>query len=104
MTDTTDRLEIKATAGNAAGDITGMFSEFMSAFEEFKRTNDRRLGELERRGATDALTEDKVNRLNGVLDNAKSALERMSLERARPQLEGGRARPATSTRRRSPPM
>ena len=56
MTDTTDRLEIKATAGNAAGDITGMFSEFMSAFEEFKRTNDGRLSDLERRGTTDALS------------------------------------------------
>ena len=92
MTDTTDRLEIKATAGSAAGDITGMFSEFMSAFEEFKRTNDGRLGELERRGGADGLTEDKVNRLNAVLDNAKSAMDRMSLERARPQLEGGRVR------------
>ena len=91
MTDTTDRLEIKATAGSAAGDITGMFSEFMSAFEEFKRTNDGRLGELERRGTTDALTGEKLERLSAVLDNAKSAMDRMSLERARPQLEGGRA-------------
>lgn len=90
MTDTTDRLEIKATAGSAAGDITGMFSEFMTAFEEFKRTNDGRLKELERRGATDALTEEKLSRLNAVLDTTKGALERMSLERARPQLEAGR--------------
>ena len=82
----TDRLEIKAAA---PGDIGGMFAEFMGAFEEFKRTNDTRLAELEKRGSTDALTEDKVTRLNTVLDNAKSALDRLALERSRPQLEGG---------------
>ena len=88
MTDvSTDRLEIKAAA---PGDIGGMFAEFMGAFEEFKRTNDGRLSELEKRGSTDALTEEKVSRLNTVLDNAKSALDRLALERSRPQLEGGR--------------
>ncbi len=89
MTDvSTDRLEIKAAAPN---DIGGMFAEFMGAFEEFKRTNDGRLSELEKRGVTDALTEEKLGRLNSVLDNAKSALDRMALERSRPQLEGGSA-------------
>lgn len=82
----TDRLEIKAAA---PGDIGGMFAEFMGAFEEFKRTNDGRLAELEKRGTTDALTEEKVTRLNTVLDTAKSALDRLALERSRPQLEGG---------------
>ena len=86
----TERLEIKAMAGGHAGDMAGMFAEFMTAFDEFKRTNDGRLAELERRGATDALTEQKLERLQGVLDGTKSALDRMSLERARPQLEGGR--------------
>src|SRR6218665_3702039 len=80
-------LEIKA----GAGDLNGTFAEFMGAFEEFKRTNDGRLAELEKRGSADALTEDKLSRLNQTLDNAKSALDRMHLDRARPQLEGGRA-------------
>ena len=91
MTDATERLEIKATAGGAAGDIQGMFTEFMSAFEEFKRTNDGRLGDLERRGAADVITSEKVERLNAVLDGAKAAIDRQMLERAKPQLEGGRA-------------
>ena len=89
MTDApTDRLEIKATAGGNAGDVGGMFSEFMTAFEVYKRTNDGRLQDLEKRGTTDALTEQKVERLNAVLDNAKSALDRAVLDRARPQLDG----------------
>jgi HK97 family phage major capsid protein len=91
MTDApTDRLEIKAVAGGTAGDFGGMFSEFMTAFEEYKRTNDGRLKDIEKRGTTDALTEQKVERLNAVLDNAKSALDRAGLDRARPQLDGHR--------------
>lgn len=86
MTDMTERLESKASAG----DSDGMFSEFMSAFEEFKRTNDGRLTQLEKRGTTDALTEEKLGRLNQALDGAKAAMERLSLEKARPALEAGR--------------
>ncbi len=92
MTEGTERLEIKAAAGaGATGDIQGMFGEFMSAFEEFKRTNDGRLGELERRGSADVLTGEKLERLNAVLDGAKAAIDRQMLERSKPQLEGGRA-------------
>ena len=38
-------IETKATA---PGDINGLFAEFMGAFEEFKRSNDSRLAELEK--------------------------------------------------------
>ncbi len=85
MTEATTGLENKATTGAET-----MLGEFMTAFEEFKRSNDTRLGELEKRGSADALTEDKVNRLNTALDNAKAAIDRANLERARPRLEGGR--------------
>lgn len=85
MTEATSGLENKAGAG-----IDTMFGEFMTAFEEFKRSNDARLGELEKRGSADVITEEKVERLNQALDNAKSAIDRASLERARPRLEGGR--------------
>jgi HK97 family phage major capsid protein len=63
----------------------------MGAFEEFKRSNDQRLGELEKRGQADALTEEKIARLNQALDGAKAAIDRANLERARPRLEGGHA-------------
>jgi hypothetical protein len=42
MTEATSGLENKAAQG-----VEGMFGEFMTAFEEFKRTNDARLAELE---------------------------------------------------------
>lgn len=87
MTDNaTGRLEFKADGG---GDLPTLFDQFMGAFEQFKQTNDQRLKELEKRGGADALTEDKLSRLNATLDGAKAALDRASLDRARPALEGG---------------
>ncbi len=89
MDKTNENMEVKASITPAAGDITGMFNEFMAAFEEFKQTNDQRLNEIEKRFNSDIITEDKLNRLNNVLDMHKSAIDRAILERARPSLEGG---------------
>ncbi len=83
-------LEGKAAAGAAARDTEGLLAELMGAFEEFKRTNDGRLAELEKRGATDAITEEKLGRLNAALDGTKAAMDRLQLERSRPPLEAGR--------------
>jgi len=80
-----DGLETKAGAGS---DIAALFAEFSTAFEEFKRTNDQRLGEIEKRGSADGLLEGKLERLNAVLDGHKAALDRASAERSRPALEG----------------
>lgn len=69
MTDTTDH-EVKS----AGGDVAQAFDEFMRAFEDFKETNDQRLEDLEKRGATDPLTEQKLARIDRALDalNVKS--------------------------------
>jgi HK97 family phage major capsid protein len=78
MTETlTDRLEIKASAGEPS------FAELMSAFEAFKENNERRLADIEKKGAADPLIEEKLQRIN-------AALDRLQAERSRPQLEGGR--------------
>ena len=82
---TSDGLETKAGAGS---DIGALFAEFSTAFEEFKRTNDQRLGEIEKRGTPDGLLEDKLDRLNAVLDGQKAAMDRAMAERARPLLDG----------------
>ncbi|KKB09036.1 phage major capsid protein [Devosia chinhatensis] len=79
-----DGLETKAGAGN---DIAALFAEFSTAFEEFKRTNDQRLGEIEKRGSADGLLEGKLERLNAVLDGHKAAMDRVAADRARPTLE-----------------
>ncbi|WEK02782.1 MAG: phage major capsid protein [Candidatus Devosia phytovorans] len=82
---TSDGLETKAGAGS---DIAALFAEFSGAFEEFKRTNDQRIAEIEKRGSADTLLEGKLDRLNAVLDGQKAALDRVALERARPALDG----------------
>lgn len=76
----TERLETKS-----AGEIGAEFDEFMTTFEEFKAANDRRLGEIERRGAADTVTSDKLERLSRRLDE-------LSLMQARPSIGGGAVR------------
>lgn len=83
------RLETKVAA-MSAGDVNVLFGEFMSAFEEFKSTNDQRLGELEKRGSADGLLEGKLEKLNAILDGHKSALDKAAVDKARPALDGGR--------------
>ena len=80
-----DGLETKAGAGN---DVAALFAEFSTAFEEFKRTNDQRINEIEKRGTADGLLEGKLEKLNAVLDGQKAALDRARAERARPAIEG----------------
>src|SRR5690606_30695674 len=85
MDRTDDSFEIKAGAG---GDVAAMFAEFSTAFEEFKATNDKRLGEIEKRGSADGLLEGKLDRLNAVLDGQKSAMDRALADKSRPLLDG----------------
>jgi HK97 family phage major capsid protein len=87
---TSDGLETKAGAGS---DIAALFADFSRAFEEFKATNDQRLGELEKRGSADGLLEGKLDRLNAVLDGQKAAMDRALADRNRPVLDGKGALP-----------
>ena len=92
MTDLTSAaFETKAGSGAqpVAGGAEALLGELMHAFETFKQTNDERLERIERRGTTDTLIDDKLERLNRAIDGAKAALDRQAVDRARPQLDGG---------------
>ena len=78
-------LEVKSLA--ASDDLTGAFEEFMTTFEAFKRENDQRLKEIERRSA-DPLATEKVERLSAVLDEQKRMIDRLALKKVRPALGG----------------
>lgn len=79
-------------------EIGRAFDEFLCVFEEFKRTNDERLAELERRRA-DAVTEDKVERISKAMTEQKRALDELVLASARPSLGGEfKAAPGVPTR------
>ncbi|MBD8906830.1 phage major capsid protein [Methylorubrum zatmanii] len=88
------RFETKAPAGmpeNKAAMLGAdpVLDEFARAFEAFKETNDTRLAEIEHRLTADVVTEEKLARIDAALDHAKTRLDRISLDRARPPLGGG---------------
>jgi len=84
-------------AGDApsAGDAAAAFDQFMNVFHAFKEANDERLAEIERRQAADALSEEKVARLNRTLDEHGRRLDGLALKESRPPRggpDGGSAR------------
>ena len=69
-----------------AGTEAGGYAELMRAFEAFKEANDERIAALERRGAADMLTEEKVARIDAALDAQQRRLDELALKAARPAL------------------
>lgn len=61
-------FETKSSESQDQPEVAAAFGEFMHAFEAFKNTNDRRLGEIERRAAADPVTSDKLARIERTLD------------------------------------
>ena len=64
------------------------YDQFMRCFETFKAENDIRLGEIERRGSADGLSEEKVSRINSALDEQRGLIDQLMLRQARPALGG----------------
>jgi len=60
---------------------------FLCAFDAFKETNDQRLAEIEQKQCVDILTEEKLDRIDLVLNEQKSALDRLAKHQARPAME-----------------
>lgn len=54
-------------------------AEMMAAFEAFRQANDERLGEIEAKGASDPLTDERLSRID-------RQLEALSLKMARPEV------------------
>jgi HK97 family phage major capsid protein len=78
-------LDSKALSGAQAHD------ELMRTFEAWRETNEVRLGEIETRLSADALTEEKLSRLDQALESAQRTLDAAALRAARPALERGEA-------------
>lgn len=71
---------------SATGEIAVAVEDFARAFEVFKETNDERLARLESRLSGDVVTEEKLARIDGALDEAKRRLDRLALDARRPAL------------------
>lgn len=60
-----------------------------TAWEEFKKSNDLRLSEFEKKGAVDPLLTEKLNKLNDVLEEQKKAMETLQTAASRPGAGAG---------------
>ncbi len=84
MTDTTDTLETKiAIAPEHMAEAAEAHDELMRAHAAFTEANDARLAEEERRGAADALLEEKLRRINEALDAQERRLAELARRAAR---------------------
>ena len=77
-------IEIKS----GADDAVSAFNEFHRTLAAFRETNDERLAQLEQRLTTDAVTEEKLVRLDAAVEDTRRRMDRLLLEKARPPLAG----------------
>jgi len=76
-----------------AQDMASAIEKIAVGFEEYKKTNDERLADLAKRGASDPVTDEKLRRLDAHLDSVaelKKRLEQAETRAARPGQNGER--------------
>ncbi|WP_457108429.1 phage major capsid protein [Methylobacterium sp. P5_C11] len=66
------------------GPVRSALDDLAAAFAAFRETNDARIGQIEGRLRPDVLSEEKLARIDAALDAARTRLDRIALERARP--------------------
>ncbi|HUX80098.1 MAG TPA: phage major capsid protein [Alphaproteobacteria bacterium] len=70
-------------------DIQTTLDDLARTFEEFKKANEERLSDLEKKGHVDPLVQEKMGHLETHLDHAEKRLKQMEAFSSRPQLEVG---------------
>ena len=65
-------------------DIVNKINELSSNWEEFKFTNNQRLNDIETKGHTDPLTQEKLSKLNDSIDSYQNILTRAKTALYRP--------------------
>lgn len=65
-------------AGNPS-ETKAAVDRMMNAFEEFKQANDQRLAALERKGSSDVLTEEKLQKIEGVIASTENINQKLTL-------------------------
>jgi HK97 family phage major capsid protein len=93
--------DIQGRETKAVLDAALAYEGFLRDFEAFKETNDRRLEEIERRGSADAVTSDKLARIDRALDETKRIVDELVLKGARPHLDGAPERSGVSLRHKA---
>ena len=75
-----DKLELK--------DVNNAISSVQTSFEEFQKTNDERLAEIEAKGAADPLLDEKLEKIGADMLEGQKALEDLALEMKRKDFKG----------------
>lgn len=65
-------------------EIKARVDQLGAAWEQFKSTNEKRLNEIDKRGSADPLTTQQISRLNNVIDEQKSRINKMEAAFSRP--------------------
>lgn len=81
---------------SASPEARAAMHEMMAAFEAFKGANDARLGEIEKKAASDTLLEEKVARIDQAVAAAQSRLDRVMSQNRRPLIGGEPIEPAAA--------
>jgi HK97 family phage major capsid protein len=90
-----DKTDLETKAGTL--DLVHAMDDFMRAFESFKQTNEQRLVQIERRGAADPLTEEKLARLDRTLDETRRTVDTLAVKAQRLPLATGGPRAGTAS-------
>lgn len=86
--------QTEMTAAPTSADVVEAFDDFMRAFEDYKETNDARLAEIESQVGADAVTEDKLRRIDRAMDKQKRTIDRLAMKSLRPMLGAEGAAPS----------
>lgn len=72
--------EQKSAAAGATGEVKTLVEEIKKNFEDFKQYNDRRLAEIEKKGASDAQTEETLKHINDAIEANQAALAALTAQ------------------------
>ena len=77
-------------------EVTERVHTLGNAWEEFKHVNDSRLNEIEHKGYADPLYLEHLKKINDAIDNTKSRMDRIETAHARPGLDMGEGKYAST--------
>jgi len=92
-------VETKVVDMAGGSEARAAFDDLMRAVGEMRETSERRLGEVERKMATDVVTTEKLARLDEVIERQQRLLDAQALKAARPPLGGAPETADTPLRR-----
>ena len=68
-------------------DLNDKLNQLGNSWDHFKKVNDERLRQIERKGSSDPLTEEHLRKVNDAIDEQKSKMEKIEVALSRPESE-----------------